>query len=189
MHHAWMIQPNPQENWSGFSFLAGPITQSPPAMITCSDGRIEGVFTGLNGEIRHLWQTSPNNGWAIQGAMGGTASAPAVISRNPDGRLEVFHVDPDGSLHNNWQTAPNNGWNGPIGMDAPKVRPNLRICVKRNADQRLEVFAIDGSGEVIHTWQKSPGAGPWGWGSLGRPGDGAAELGFRNAWYQDGFES
>lgn len=70
MHHAWMTSPNPQENWSGFNFLAGPVTQSPPAMITCSDGRIEGVFTGLNGEIRHLWQTSPNNGWAIQGTMG-----------------------------------------------------------------------------------------------------------------------
>ena len=178
------IPPNPWEDWRGFRYLTGPITATPAAATTCSDGRMEGVFTSLNGEIRHFWQAVPGGGFVVMGTMGGTTKGAPTLERNYDGRLEMFHVEPDAKVKHNWQTAANNGWSGPNDLNIDQVEAGSRICSARNADQRLEVFGTTGSGEVAHTWQPWPGGDPWGHESLGRPDTpGTCRLGLREADY------
>jgi hypothetical protein len=179
------IKPNPAEDWQGFRYLTGPITATPAAVTTCSDGRLEGVFTSLAGDIRHFWEAFPGGGFVVMGSMGGTASSAPTLERNSDGRLEMFHVERDGQVKHNWQTAPNNGWSGPNDLDGiDHVESGSRICSVRNADQRLEVFGTTATGEVVHAWQPFPGGGPWGAGSLGSPdGSGPCRLGLREADY------
>jgi hypothetical protein len=179
------VQPNPGDNWRGFRFLTGPLISTPAAVTTCSDGRLEGVFASLAGDIRHFWQAVPGGGFVVMGSMGGTASGASTLERNFDGRLEMFHVERDGQVKHNWQTAPNNGWNGPEDLlFYGRVEAGSRICSARNADQRLEVFGTTASGEVVHAWQPSPGGDPWGTETLDHP-DGSlpCRLGLREADY------
>lgn len=164
VHRNFRVRPDPGNDWNGFGYFTGPISATPAAATTCSDGRIEGVFTSLNGDIRHFWQSAPNNGFVIQGSMGDTTNSAPTIERNWDGRLELFHVDQDGLVKHNWQTAANDGWSGPNDMHMDHVEAGSRICSARNADQRLEIFGTTASGEVVHSWQPSPGGDPWGGG-------------------------
>src|SRR4051794_15649681 len=188
--HAWMLRPEGVDfSWSDFTYFTGPIELSPPSFVQNSDGRLEGVFAGLNGTVEHCTQTAANGPWVVQGALGGTTSCPPVITRNGNGHLEIFHVDPQGALHNNWQLATAGPFSGPNPMDAPHVKAGARICVARNPDRRLELFAVTDTGDVVHGWQSRPGAGPWNFEPLlGRPGGGAAELGIRDAWGMTSFD-
>ena len=184
IQHNSRVTPDPANDWSGFDFLAGSISATPPAVTTCSDGRLEGVFSGLNGDIRHFWQTAPNSSFMVQGSMRGTTDAAPTLERNEDGRLELFHGERDGQVQHNWQTTANNGWSGPNNMHMDHVEGGSRLCSGRNADHRLEVFGTTPSGEVVHSWQPSPGGDPWGRESLDRPDpSGPCRLGLREADY------
>lgn len=117
-----------------------------------------------NNKIIDLWQTAPNNGWAVDPvALGGYAKQIA-LGRNKDGRLECFYVGTNGNLYHNWQTAPNNGWAGEhsFAVNAQSIGDSAQqIAVGQNSDGRLEVFYVGSDNALCHNWQTAPSSTNW----------------------------
>jgi hypothetical protein len=79
-----------------------------------ADRRFEVFAPGNDGNLWHIWQTQPNNGWSSWSNRGTPpnikfASPPAVML-NPDRRLELFTVGNDGHVCHIWQIARGGAW-------------------------------------------------------------------------------
>ena len=99
------IAPN-DDNWSRWWADLGPDITGPPVVFQNADGRLEIFAVGPDGDLGHMFQTAPNNGWSVWADLGPAITGPPVVFQNADGRLEVFAVGPDGSLGHMFQTAP-----------------------------------------------------------------------------------
>lgn len=169
--HIWQTAPN--NGWSGWSSLGKPapgITGTTILPMANQDGRMELFVTAGDGNVWHIWQTSPSNGWSGWSALPAPQLGIPVwgllgASNNADGRIEVFSIGSDGMLWHIWQTSPNNGWsgwecllNGPGGS---AMNGDQHPSVGRNADGRLEVFLVGGDNHAWHIWQVAPN-GLWG---------------------------
>ncbi len=165
----WSDQDNPLPQpaaWSDWEDL-GPEIAGRPAVFQNADGRLEVFAVGPDGNLGHMYQTSPNGGWSGWGDLGPSIQGLPVVFQNADGRLEIFAVGPDGKLGHMYQTSPNNGWTtwGDLGPAITTI--NAPPAVFQNADGRLEVFAIGADGNLGHMYQTSPNNGWSGWGDLG----------------------
>ncbi len=67
----------------------------------------------LNGDVWHIWQTTPNGSWSSWGDLGGEPVSIGV-GQNADGRLELFSEArmPAGTqpLWHRWQLATGGAW-------------------------------------------------------------------------------
>jgi hypothetical protein len=137
------------------------------------DGRLE-VFVisdapGSGGsDVRHVWQTAPNNGWSEWASLGAPSSSSVLeelsVKRNGSGGLDVFVIDgpiggglEGGKFWTIGQSTPNNGWRAWENLGRPPVALRQRrvlSAVGQNQDGRLELFVADQDGEEVwHTWQ------------------------------------
>jgi hypothetical protein len=112
---------------------------------------------GKNGQLYHIWQTTPSGIWNSEGwqSFGGDwPGTPPVVAHNADGRFEVFLVGKNGQLYHIWQTTPSGIWNSEgwqsFGGDWPAFVPPLPF---NNQDGRLEVFLVGKNGQLYHRFQ------------------------------------
>ena len=165
-----------QINWTSLGTPGGTGTFfSSPYVLQNADGRLEVLLTGNDGNLWHIWQTTPGKEWSTWVSLGApttkTFSQP-VAARNADGRIEAFTVGSDGDLWHIWQTAPGNGWGTwfSSGKPTPTVGlDGITLCIEMNTNGQLEVFARGTDGALWHIWQTAPN-GPWStWTSLAKP--------------------
>jgi hypothetical protein len=188
--HIYQLAPN--GTWSSWASLAKPPNTSGSTFLgsgTNADGRIE-VFTlgddsgeFGNGNLWHIWQTTPGGSWSSWFSSGKQDSdlivKPPIVCRNADGRLEVFLLSELRSLWHIWQLTPNGLWSTWTSLGFPPPYPgddippdtgsDENVCVAQNKDGHLEAFqdAIDGA--LWHIRQQTPGGSWGGWLSLGTP--------------------
>ncbi len=90
--------------WESFG---GDWPGTPPVVSHNDDGRFEVFLVGKNGQLYHIWQTTPSGNWNPEGwqSFGGDwpAFVPPVVSHNDDGRLVAFLVGKNGQLYHIWQ--------------------------------------------------------------------------------------
>jgi hypothetical protein len=101
--------------WSGWGVLAPLDASTPLAGVTVGqnrDGRLEVFALGMDGTVRHIWQSAPNNGWSSWASLGEaswTSPTTPVVGQNQDGHLELFVLDSGGmALWHIWQESPGN---------------------------------------------------------------------------------
>jgi len=171
--HIWQVVPN--GGWSTFQDLGSPNSNGIQFSVVAAndaDGRIEIFVVATNGELWHMWQTTPSAApWSAWGVFPNISLiTPPAIANNADGRLEVFAIRQDGSLAHIWQVLPNGGWSswGSLGQPS-SVLATEQVSVCANQDGRLEVFGLDVNGAVCHIWQVLPNGGWSQWSSLQRP--------------------
>ncbi len=174
--HLWQTSPGGDwSNWDNLGAAPGAFLGA-LAVGENADGGLE-IFgrVGLMsvGNLWHLWQTTPGDGWSGWSDLGGGIGAHIlVVGQNADGRLEVFAVSTFGSLWHIWQddTSPT-GWSDWADLGGPPTASLTQgIAIQRNSDDGLEVFAAATDDAIWHIWQDSFSATGWGsWASLGAP--------------------
>jgi hypothetical protein len=165
-------QSAPGYDWSEWQSLDRP---APDASLTHQltvgsnqDGRLEVFAVAGDGNVWHVWQTSPNGGFGSWEALGrpvvGIRSTDRIsVVNNEDRRQELFLIGMDGALWHIWQLAPNSGWGNwdslgkPRdlfgGLEPPKNRDLFEPIAQRNADGHLEMF-VPGNGAFCNRWQE-----------------------------------
>jgi hypothetical protein len=163
-----------QANWS--LLTTAPQAIANHAVGRNADGRLEVFYIDANGEIRHIWQTSPNGTWSAAALLSKLANASyyssLAVDSNVDGRLEVFTIAEEALWHI-WQTTAGGNWYNtwfssgkPPGINLDYQADPMQV---RNADGRLEVFVPGSDRALWHIWQTTPN-GTWSsWASLGTP--------------------
>jgi hypothetical protein len=159
-------------DWSSLGAPAAGIVGAPIAT-NDADGRLEVFVIDEDGDLWHIWQTAPNNGWSGWAKLPTIAVAssgpPGGAIRDADGRIEVFIMTSGVEPLHVWQTAPNNGWTTGALMGKPAGGLTGRTPVTRNADGRLEAFGMATDKKLWHSWQTVPNGGWSGWATLGGP--------------------
>ncbi len=191
--HIWQTAPNNGwSDWTSHGSPAGSGGLDLPCVIAPSkDGRLEVFCIGKDGQLWHIWQTAPSNGWSdwtSHGKPPGVDLEPVVptVAPSADGRLELFVIGKDKALWHIWQTVPNNGWSDWTSHGSPpgvKIEPNGPE-VAASADGRLELFAVGDDGALWHIWQTAPNNGWSDWRSHGRPP--SADGGLLTLWGSPG---
>src|SRR5258708_6451400 len=78
-------------------------------------GQLEVFAVNSTGQVVHIAQTSPNNGWGTWTSLGRPTLNDSVgglaVGMNADGRQEVL-ANGSFALWDIWQTSPSNGWSG-----------------------------------------------------------------------------
>jgi hypothetical protein len=109
--HAW--QTTPGGSWSGWASFGAPVAGSTVTGLAAGqnlDGRQEVFASVNNGDVWHIWQTAPNNGWSAWDGLGGEPSPGVLVGRNQGGRLEIFVQGRGGGVYHRWQTSPGGSW-------------------------------------------------------------------------------
>jgi hypothetical protein len=95
--------------WSNWASIGGN-TVDLPSVANNEDGRLEVFARGPGGDLQHIWQTAPNNGWSDWDSLGFPFAGGYVppyyiaVGQNEDGRLEVFITLVSNELWHIWQT-------------------------------------------------------------------------------------
>lgn len=173
----WQTAPN--GSWSQWTRIGEPsgINLQRQIMVqTNLDGRLEVFSIGSNGQLWHIWQNAPNDGWSDWSQFPTPAGArfavdDFVVSHNPDGRIEVFAKNSvDNSLWQVWQLVPNGGWSGWSKMSSPTgVDFSRRFAVALNGGGRQDVATIGSDNAFWHEQQNAPNDGWMGWSAAGTP--------------------
>jgi len=167
LHHIWQTSPN--NGWSSWSSLAAPppgIDIGDPRVINNQDGRLEVFVQAADGNVWHVWQTAPNNGWSSWSSLGippaGVANGAPFVGRNSDGRLELFVTGDDGNLYHMWQLAPNSGWSTWVALTTPLTIELFGLgTVSNDSSGSLRVLTIGADGALWTIAQSVPSNG-WG---------------------------
>lgn len=145
----------------------------PPTIAPSADGRLELFIVGQDGNLYHIWQTTPSGGWSDWFSHGGNPPGvflSPVLFANADKRLELFVIGKDVNtsrltLYNLHQTSPSDGWSDVRLFGKPSSATDLggTMALNRDFDGRLELF-VWGDGQpsdtVYHIYQKTPN-GDW----------------------------
>ena len=168
--HIWQVAPN--NGWSGWDSFGSPpgvpFTIGDPRVVRNEDGRLEVFILGSDGNIWHIWQVAPNNGWSgwdsFPAAPAGVANGAPFVGTNQDGRIELFVTGGDGNVYHIWQTAPSNGWSYWDVFPSPYAIQMYGLgSLGNNADGRIELFVIASDGALWHIWQVAPNNGWSNW--------------------------
>lgn len=181
LFHIWQVVPN--GGWfdwflhgtpagTGFSIVGG----TPLALAPSADGRLELFAVGDDGNLYHLSQVAPSDGWSDwishgvpQGAL---LDRTLALAPNTDGRLQLFALGQDGNLYSIWQVVPNGGWSdwSSFGAPAGVLLDSATIALAPTGDGRLELFVPGQDGNLYHIWQVAPSGSGWSpWFSHGQP--------------------
>jgi hypothetical protein len=158
--HIW--QTAPSGGWSAWASLGGPaaaIANGAPFVGINADGRMEVFVTGSDGNIYHIYQTAPSNGWSAWSLLlahpaGVSLFGLGAISNNQNGAFQLFTIGSDGALWTLPQTAPSNGWGvwsslggAPAGK---QLNGDQAPAPGLNADGVLAAFVLGQDGNVWH---------------------------------------
>jgi kumamolisin len=155
--HIWQTAPNSGWSiWTSLGALAVQIANGAPFPGRNADGRLEVFATGVDGNIYHIWQTSPGGGWSAWAEL---THLPAVqlsglgaISNDQNGAFQLFTIGSDGALWTIAQTAPSNGWGGWQFLGGAPPSQDLNgdqiPAVGLNSNGLLEVFVLGADGAV-----------------------------------------
>ena len=183
LYHSW--QTSLGGSWSNWSSLGSPKSfpsqeiYPVPALAHNFDGRLGLFLAEPDGNLYHIWQTSPNGSWSNWGSLGQAPSISLgwtpVLVLSDDGRLELFILGWGGgpsspaTLCQISQTSPNGNWSGWLTHGQLPFTPISDLALARNVDGRLELFILGADNNLYHSWQTSPG-GSWSqWLSFGSP--------------------
>jgi hypothetical protein len=88
-----------QTNWTSLGQPGSTSTATffPPQVVQNADGRLEVFVIGSDGNLWHIWQTTPGkawSSWASLNTLPSTLSTPIAV-RNADGRIEAFCIGTD----------------------------------------------------------------------------------------------
>jgi ligand-binding sensor domain-containing protein/signal transduction histidine kinase len=130
-------------DWLGWAGLGGTIR--PPIRVgQYADGRLEVFAVDPAGRsVKHLWQTTIQNGWSDWASLGGNVEPGLAVTKNRDGRLELFAVNAaDGSLVHCWQRRANgfDDWSDWTSLGGT-ILPGFGVG--QNVAGRLEVFGVN----------------------------------------------
>jgi Peptidase family C25 len=148
-------QSAPSNGWAGWTTLLLPATGALAAAPNV-DGRLELLVVGTDGQVRHLWQLTPDGNWSSAVAVGDANQVGSVLSagRCGDGRIEVFAIRPGDGLWRGFLVPSGGGaWAGRWWLPGGY----LDLSTATNADGRLEVFAVECTGRIVHAWQTKAG--------------------------------
>lgn len=152
-------------SWSGYQSLGGTVrTNSDPAVIINSDGRLQVFVVGTDNRLYYRTQTTPgSNTWSgYQSLDGGVdPNTSPVVERNLDGRLQVFVVGTNNALwYRTQSSAGSNTWSGWQSLGGG-LRDNSDPAVVRNSDGRLQVFVVGVPNGLYYRTQTSAGSNTW----------------------------
>ena len=110
-------QTAPSGGWSAWATPGGPavaVSNGAPFPGVNADGRLETFVTGTDGNIYHIWQTTPGGGWSTWVLL---LAHPAsvqlyglgAIANNQNSAFQLLTIGSDGALWTIAQTAPGNG--------------------------------------------------------------------------------
>lgn len=177
--HIWQRALN--NVWSGWASRATPpnvALYSAPTVGSNKDGRLEVFAAGNDGQIWHIGQTRPNNGWGNWASLGqppGTSIMSAafghnmVVLSNQDGRLELLIPGNEGTLWDIYQTAANGNWSNWTQMGHPTGATVGLLAGGSNKDGRLEIVTWGSDRNLWHKWQTAINNGWSEWTNFGKP--------------------
>lgn len=167
-------------NWVEMPVNTVPFAGEPEVGIN-TDGRLEIVARGSDGNVYYIWQTAAGGDWTANWVEFPTVTSPTnpadtmqftgnpSIHTDPDGRLEIFAVGTDNNVYHIWQTSVGGNWipnwvefpilTSPTNpADTMQFTGNLSIAT--NSDGRLEIFVRGTDNNIYHTWQTAAN-GDW----------------------------
>lgn len=151
--HAWQPRVNSTAEPDISQMILYPMDGNPsitgnPA-VKNGAGNLEVLWVDANGQLMHVYQTRPNNGWNGRAvSLGGNVQNRPAIGRAADGRLEVFVRGLDNRIYQSTQLTPaSSSWSPltSLGGNYPSAP-----AVETNADGRMDTFLVNGTGEL---WQ------------------------------------
>ena len=161
------VEPTGPAGWGS----RGGVLSLAPTATTNADGRIEVFQPAPGGQVMHIFQTAPSNGWAgwqrLQGESRRDVRLQGRVAavRNDDGRLEVFARGEDDALWHAWQQAPGADWHRWVRLgEAGECLSDPAAAVNNNG--RLEVVARWRDGSVRRMYQQVAGTAWSGWHSF-----------------------
>jgi hypothetical protein len=176
--HRWQQEParGPWHDWhslEGPPSLTGSTTVA-PTLAPNADGRLE-LFSVRQGELWHLWQTSPNNGWSgwrsLEHPDGGRLSDATVIA-DREGRLVALATTGDGLWHRRQQEAGRGPWEPWTPLARPEGGSRIgRPVVRADPAGRLVAFADyldDQQQRALWLLEQTDPGGDWTGRSLGQ---------------------
>jgi phosphatidylserine/phosphatidylglycerophosphate/cardiolipin synthase-like enzyme len=150
-------------NWANL----GEALHGRPVALRAGDGRIEVFAHGMDDRLHHIYQITPNDGWADWESLS-TDNYPLptqavgnpTVGINQDGRLEVFVRGADQNLYHIWKLSPSGDWSNwePFSDDLGR-RTLGDASVLLAGDGRLEVFVRGDDNVLYHKWQVAPNDG------------------------------
>jgi Repeat of unknown function (DUF346) len=136
--------------------LGGHLATS-PAVASWASGRLDVIWRGTGGDLRHEWF---NGSWSAEESLGGQiTSAPAAVSWGPS-RLDVFARGTAGDLVHTWYDGSWHPWESLGGQLAAGSGPTVSSW----ASGRLDVFWRGTGNDLRH---KAFSGGWWPEESLG----------------------
>ncbi len=137
------------------------LLSGPPSVGVNGDGRLEVFAMGLNNQILHLVQRSPDAGeylgWEALTATGQFVNGGRLaVARNSDNRLEIFGLNLARRYAHLWQTVPGvlsrSGWSGTFTWNRGFVDPEFGNDpgAGANANGALEAFGRSDHGDMSH---------------------------------------
>ena len=189
----WHIyQTAPSGGWSDGELLGKPqnceiasnvsIAQNGPNPANGGFQALEAFVLGSDGQLHHIWQLGPWEGWSGWGdslgapppgitpinspLSGGNLGPGPCVATNADGHLEVFVLGTDNNIWHIWQLAPNSGWSGWSQLASGGAYPDdlqdaygSLSCV-RDVTGCLNLFAFtEGGQNVLYMFQTAPNNG------------------------------
>ena len=107
-YHTWENSANASTNWSGWASLGSNKWEvdAKPIVASDSNGSLEVLMVGANGNVYHNYQSPGWSGWL---SLGGSfpQNARPCISANADGRLEMFLNGSGTAMQTSWETSVN----------------------------------------------------------------------------------
>jgi hypothetical protein len=167
--HQWQTAANGGP-WSGW-YDVGPSGTAKvypnPVVGANSDGRLE-VFDTNGGQLRHGWQTAPNQnqwtGWSTLDRPAATVflGGSIAVSRTANARLSVVTVGYAGTGPSTFtqcwsreQHTPSDGWAGWTGLDSPPGRSVMALAPTNQADGRRDLFVLTSEDRAL--WHVTEG--------------------------------
>jgi hypothetical protein len=150
-------------------------SDSTPAVVRATDGRIGLFIVGNDLALWHIRQTVPGGDYS---EWESPQAPPRVkfqrvrpaVARSADQRLQVFVSAEDDEVWHIWQSASDGRWSNWFSHGAPAEAGLVgSAALAFSPDGRLELFVVGTDGALWHTWHSALNDGWSQWVSRGSP--------------------
>ena len=150
-------------NTSGFDIYHFTTEHSGPAVASNTDGRLEVLAHGSDGNVWHTAETAANgpwNGWSPLQATITTQDTPSIIA-SADGHLVAFARGSDSNIWYGTQDTSTDTWTWNPLQSGYSFQSDPAVA--KNQDGRLEIVAVGISGNIWYNVQQTPNGAWAGW--------------------------